>query len=266
MKAFAALLVLLLSATSAGRGHAAEPSAAEQSFREGREAMLSEDYARAERAFEASLRAEVSAAALLNLAVVEERLGDLPSAHAHLEQMLGLLDPEDERYVAGLSLMAGLEQKLGSAEAPAPTVARAQEPPRVSPPREPVRQMPERARRRSDAGDLVGSKPLASYVLAGLGVGVMGLSVGTGVAALDKMNEALAECPSKQCTDRGLNAAADARRYAAISTMSLAAAVTSLGVASWLFFAHRSAAANRSVKVDVSLSHEQSRIWVSGDF
>lgn len=266
MKVLAATLTLLLLATAPGRLHAQEPTAAEQSFREGREAMLNGDYVRAERAFEASLRAETSAAALLNLAVVEERLGDLLSARSHLQQMLGLLDATDERYAEGLRLMATLDQGSPTVEGQAPAVAREQDRSVVSPPTEPVQQSTGLARKQSEKNEVVSSRPLASYLLAGLGVGAIGLSVGTGLAALGKRDEALAECPRKQCTDLGLSAAADARRYAAISTVSLTAAVTSLGVASWLFFAHRSQPASQSLAFDVSVSREHSRISLSGAF
>lgn len=325
MKAFTATLIFVLSATHAGRLHAEELTTAEQSFREGREAMLSEDYVRAERAFEASLRAEISAAALLNLAVSEERLGHLLSARSHLEQMLGLLDAKDERHGVGLRLMDALDKRIPTLEVRAPasfprerrtvldsrTLASAElerrllvdpgphvlqvfsvggvlleerrvmvseqdtlvvsllpEPVHrpVSLPPNPVHRSPQLARQQSDASEVVSSRPLASYLLAGVGVGAIGLTVGTGIAAVDKKDEALAECPGKRCTERGLLAAEDARKFAAISTISLAAAVTSLGVASWLFFTHQPRPASRSLAFDVSSSRDQSRVLVSGAF
>jgi tetratricopeptide (TPR) repeat protein len=266
MKVAAATLISLLAATAPVQVHAQAAASAEQLFREGREAMLSGNYADAERALKASLTAEVSAAALLNLAVVEEHLGDLLSARSYLEQLLGLLDPKDERYAVGLQLMEALDQRLARVEARAPAIASEQDRPVASPSPEPMQQQAAPLRQQGDADPVVSSPPVATYLLAGVGVGAIGVTVGTGIAALNKKDEALSECPRKLCTERGLGAAADARRYAAISTISLAAAATSLGVAAWLYFTPPRRPANGSLAIDVSLSREQSRVLVSGAF
>ncbi len=108
---------------------------------------------------------------------------------------------------------------------PLPLQRRAKQPPV---PRKP--NPPERAR------DGVSVRSAAALAMAVLGVVATGIGAGAGIVAIDKASEAEKFCGNEGCFDRGLALREEARRAAAISTVSFAVGGSALisGLVIWL--------------------------------
>jgi hypothetical protein len=104
-----ALTLLVFGASLLGSAPllADEPTLAEKSFAQGRQAMATEDYALARMHFEASYRADPALGALLNLAVCEEKVELWNAALTHLEEALVRVAADDRRRP---SIAARLEE------------------------------------------------------------------------------------------------------------------------------------------------------------
>lgn len=101
-----ALLACVVSAAPAIAEPKGDPAVAEALFREGLRLMDDQDFAGARRKLDESQRLDPDIATLVKLAECEERLGELTSAHLHLDRAVKLarargsklLQPTEERY------------------------------------------------------------------------------------------------------------------------------------------------------------------------
>lgn len=84
-------------ATSAAAAEVRDAAAAEELFQRARAAVAAGDHAEACRQFRESYRLEPSVGAILNIAICEEKLGELASSWQHYEEALQKLAAGDER-------------------------------------------------------------------------------------------------------------------------------------------------------------------------
>lgn len=109
------LLVLTLS-LGASQSALALPSdshaAAEEQFRQGREALARSDYKAALGLFRRSQEIEPGRGKLLNLAICEEQLGLLTEANQHFQDVLAQLTPGDERLTIARQHLTALTPRI----------------------------------------------------------------------------------------------------------------------------------------------------------
>lgn len=87
-------------------------AAAEEQFRQGREALERADYEVALRLFRQSQEAEPGRGKLLNLAICEEKLGLLTEANRHFQEVLPQLTPDDERLTIAREHLTALAPRI----------------------------------------------------------------------------------------------------------------------------------------------------------
>jgi len=80
---------------------------------------------------------------------------------------------------------------------------------------------------RSSSG---GSRRTVGWVLGGVGVAGIATSLGTGAVVLSKSSTVNKECPNKQCSPEGLNAADAGRTLSTISSVAFVAGAAFIGV------------------------------------
>lgn len=107
------LVLALALVADAGRALAAgrDPASAEALFRDGRAAFDRGDYAAAKARFAESQRLDPAPGTLLNLALAEEKLGELARAWQHVREALAELPADDRRPLAE-KLLADLERRV----------------------------------------------------------------------------------------------------------------------------------------------------------
>jgi len=207
------LAVLLSSAIARADGGESE---AERLFREGRDAMKAGDPATACARFAASQSLDPAPGTLLNLALCEEKLGQLSLALRHAKEAEKLLPADDDRLPIARALIARVKPALvtvAEGESSKVTVAPAAERPVVD-------------------------HPYRSVGIAFTTVGLAGLVVGTvsGLSALGARQTVREHCIDKQCDDEGLAAGERGRTMATLSTVGFAVGALSLAVGGVLFF------------------------------
>lgn len=108
------LLAITLS-LGAPQSAFAQPSdahaAAEEKFRQGREALERADYKLALEMFQKSQALEAGRGKLLNIAICEEKLGRLTEATRHILELLPQLAPDDERRTIARKQLTALEAR-----------------------------------------------------------------------------------------------------------------------------------------------------------
>lgn len=109
------LLALTLS-LSAPQSALAQPedthAAAEDLFRQGREALSRKDYKGALELFNKAQGIEPGRGKLINIALCEEELGQLTEAAQHFQEVLPQLTPDDERLEIARQHLAGLGPRI----------------------------------------------------------------------------------------------------------------------------------------------------------
>jgi hypothetical protein len=106
-------LVLLLGLSSSARAQSADPAAAMELFRQGRDAMKAGDFATACPRFAESLRLDEKVGTALNLAECEEHQGQLASARAHAQRAIDLaLAGHDDRLALAQERFAALDRRV----------------------------------------------------------------------------------------------------------------------------------------------------------
>ncbi|MEP7123187.1 MAG: hypothetical protein ABJE95_19825 [Byssovorax sp.] len=107
------VLTLSLGASSSALAQASDAhAAAEEQFRQGRDALARSDYPAALQFFRKSNAMEPGRGKLLNLAICEEQLGQLTEATTHFQEVLPQLTPDDERLTIAQKHLAALAPRL----------------------------------------------------------------------------------------------------------------------------------------------------------
>jgi hypothetical protein len=106
------LLLALLSASSPALGQTRDPATAEALFRQGRQAVEAQDYARACPKFAESQRLDPAVGTLMNWAACEEKLGKLASAWQRWREAIDALPPKDDRLTYAEQRVAEIEKRL----------------------------------------------------------------------------------------------------------------------------------------------------------
>jgi hypothetical protein len=266
---FGVLAPMALVATSTlAAAEGRDPAAADALFRQAREALSKGDYATACPKFAESQRLDPAAGTLMNIAECEEHSGALGSALEHWREAADQLStsPDDRlelahRHIADLEprvprLTIRLERRappdtkvtrdgveLGSASLGAPlpvnpgrhtvvatapgraaatktvTLAEAQVLDLVVAPGAPVvKQEPG-----SSGWRTVG------WVAGGVGLAALGAAAVTGVIVMDENSIVERDCPSKQCSQSGLNAATTGKTLLVVNAIAWVVGVVGVG-------------------------------------
>jgi tetratricopeptide (TPR) repeat protein len=215
--------VLLVSASARGQTGVTADDLARRHFESGVAYLEESDYENALRAFykahDLSKRAEI----LLNIAVVQERRGDVPGAIAALRQYISEAPNSDDVETVELRIR-NLEKRRLAAPPPVPAPAPVAPPLAATPP--PAARAPAPSAPSSAPSSAV--RPSRTPIFAALSVGAIatGGAVLTGLLAQNDYQRAKSEC-SPRCSDADL---ASGRVLALTSTLLTGVALAGVGV------------------------------------
>lgn len=205
-------------------GQATPDDLARRHFESGAAYLEESDYANALQAFEKAFELSKRPAILINLATVQERMGDLKAAIAALDKYLELAPEGEHRGTVELR-RANLQKRLdageGVVEPPPKEPPTPPKPAPIVPPKPAPKPGP-----RQDAPPPPEETNIPAWILIGLGGLSAGGALATGLLAQGEYDDAKANC-SPNCSD---DATSTGRTLALTSTVLTGVAAVGLGV------------------------------------